>query len=255
MNILAVADIPSRLLEAQILRTPESLKGLDVIISCGDLEKEYLEFLVDGINRELFFVFGNHQGGWDLDEDIDLSPGEKMLAKARHLQQKIAKRIAGIKELHGRVVPFHDYLMVGFGGSMWYNGGENQYTEKEMSRVVSAVTRKVNLLRLSDRLLGRPAKEVIVITHAPPFGIHDQPDLCHTGFKCFNTFRNEIRPLLWLHGHIHLLDTQRNQITVEGRTTILNTYSHKFISIKADKIDISSRPFAQPDSGFQAMIA
>jgi Icc-related predicted phosphoesterase len=246
MNILAVADIPSRVLEAMILRTPESLKGLDVIISCGDLEKEYLEFLVDGINRELFFVFGNHQGEWDLDEDIDLSPGEKMLARARHLQQKIKKRIAGIKELHGRVVPFKDYLMVGFGGCMWYNGGENQYTEKEMAKVVAASTLKINLLRLSDRLLGRPQKEVIVITHAPPFGIHDQPDITHTGFKCFNSFRKEIKPLLWLHGHIHLLESHGNQVTVEGHTTILNTYSHKFISIRKDKIDISQRSSLEP---------
>jgi len=242
MNILAVSDIPSRSLEALVLRSPDALREVDAIISCGDLEKEYLEFLVDGVNRELFFVFGNHEGRWDLDEDIGFSPGEKILAKAKQLHRKITKRIAGIKDLHGRVVAFREFLIVGFGGSMWYNGGENQYSEKEMAKVVASVARRVRLLQLRDRLLGRAPKDVIVVSHAPPFGTHDQPDLCHSGFKCFKAFCKQVKPLLWLHGHIHLTNSQHNQLSAEGHTSVLNTYGHKFISIKAHKIDISPRP-------------
>jgi Icc-related predicted phosphoesterase len=34
----------------------------------------------------------------------------------------------------------------------------------------------------------------IMITHAPPFGIHDQSDRCHRGFKSFRTIIENTPP-------------------------------------------------------------
>ena len=40
--------------------TPNKLKDIDLIISCGDLPARYLEFLVTVANKPLFYVHGNH---------------------------------------------------------------------------------------------------------------------------------------------------------------------------------------------------
>ena len=40
--------------------TPNKLKDIDLIISCGDLPARYLEFLVTVASKPLFYVHGNH---------------------------------------------------------------------------------------------------------------------------------------------------------------------------------------------------
>ena len=67
----------------------------------------------------------------------------------------------------------------------------------------------------------------LFITHAPPFGIHDQDDLPHTGIKAFNWFNRVFQPTYHLHGHIHVY---RNDAIIEtkiNKTTILNCYGYK----------------------------
>ena len=58
MRILAIADVESKALWDYY--EPERVKGLDLIISCGDLAPEYLEFLVTMANCPLLYVHGNH---------------------------------------------------------------------------------------------------------------------------------------------------------------------------------------------------
>jgi len=238
MNLLAVADIPSRSLESMVLRTPEALKKVDVIISCGDLEREYLEFLVDGINRDLFFVSGNHQQECDDDVAGD-NPVERLLQSLRAFPEKLARCIAGQSDLHGRVVTYKNYIIAGFGGSMWYSGRGNEYSEREMAKTVRQVERKIQLFRLRQKILNRPPYDLIIISHAPLFRVHDEPDQCHKGFKCFRDFVEHMSPLLWLHGHIHLGDVKKHQITVVGKTTVVNAFGHKFVAIDKDKIEVS----------------
>ena len=108
-----------------------------------------------------------------------------------------------------------------------------------MSAVVNKVIRKVKWLRLKDKLVRKVQRDVIVISHAPLKDIHDQQDPCHIGFKCFYQFINKISPLLWIHGHVHISDMHTNQVTVLGKTTVLNTFCYKFININKGKIDIS----------------
>lgn len=240
VKILAVSDTESPGLESIITRSPEKLKSLDVILSCGDLSDEYIEFLVDGLNRDLLFVYGNH-GADCVDDCIVENPIERMWGSVKVFQENILRTTAGQNDLHGRVAVFGEYLVVGFGGSMWYSGRGNEYAEKDMARVVRQVERKIRLYRLQEKILQQRPREIIVISHAPVFGIHDGPDRCHTGFKCFGDFIKRKSPILWMHGHIHLRDPNQNQISVTGKTTIVNTFGHKFIKIDKDKIQISSR--------------
>ena len=53
MKILAVSDKEDIKLQDFILKKSQALKGLDFIISCGDLSRSYLEFLVDSLKKEI----------------------------------------------------------------------------------------------------------------------------------------------------------------------------------------------------------
>ena len=58
MRILAVADVESKYYYD--FYTPGKLDGFDLIIACGDLDCEYLEFLVTMAGCPLLYVHGNH---------------------------------------------------------------------------------------------------------------------------------------------------------------------------------------------------
>jgi Icc-related predicted phosphoesterase len=74
----------------------------------------------------------------------------------------------------------------------------------------------------------------ILLTHAPPEGIHDKPDKCHQGFKCFLWFMRTFKPRYLVHGHIHLYDLSEVRTTKYHQTTVLNAYSHYLIDTKAE---------------------
>ena len=89
---------------------PERLNGADLIISCGDLKREYLEFLVTLSGKPVFYVPGNHDSGYEK------NPPE------------------GCECLDDRVVTYRGVRFLGFGGCKRYNQETYQYTEKEMIR-------------------------------------------------------------------------------------------------------------------------
>jgi Icc-related predicted phosphoesterase len=241
MDILAVSDAQVKSLETMIVGAKSKLKSIEMIVSCGDLDRDYIEFLVDGLNQELFFVSGNHLGCLEKDEFSDESFYENVWGKERLFREKQTIRIAGKKDLHGRVVAFKNYYIAGFGGSKWYSGWGNEFRESEMAKIVRSVIRKIVLLRLSDKLLKRPAREIIVVSHAPVSGIHDMSDACHSGFECFKKALKELSPVLWLHGHVHLNDNSKNSATVVGKTTVVNVYGYKFIRLSKDRMEISNK--------------
>ena len=45
VKILAISDVPSKLLWDESVR--KRLEGIDLILSCGDLPKKYLEYLTN----------------------------------------------------------------------------------------------------------------------------------------------------------------------------------------------------------------
>ena len=62
MKILVIADEESRSLWDYF--SPAKLEGIDMIISCGDLKANYLQFLVTFGNCPLLYVRGNHDTGY-----------------------------------------------------------------------------------------------------------------------------------------------------------------------------------------------
>ena len=64
VKILVIADTESRSLWD--FYDPSKLEGVDLIISCGDLSVNYLDFLVTMTNCPLLYVHGNHDDIYDV---------------------------------------------------------------------------------------------------------------------------------------------------------------------------------------------
>jgi Icc-related predicted phosphoesterase len=71
----------------------------------------------------------------------------------------------------------------------------------------------------------------ILVTHAPPRGIHDAEDPAHVGFAPFNRFITRFRPRYLLHGHSHLYRRDAVTRTQVGSTTVINVYPYRVIDL------------------------
>jgi Icc-related predicted phosphoesterase len=204
-RILAVSDeVDSRLYGDRALRQRVSP---DLILGCGDLPAYYLDYLVSKLNVPLYAIHGNH----------DVAPPLEGSAGFQH---------CGASWIGGRSVRASGLLLAGFDGSLRYNEGPYQSSQTEMH---AAVRRLVPWL-LVNRVRYERYLDVL-ITHAPPRGIHDESDRCHTGFDAFNWFVRRFRPPYHLHGHIHLYDRRVPTVTRVGATDIVNVYPFRELTL------------------------
>ena len=129
--------------------------------------------------------------------------------------------------MNGRAVEAEGLLIAGIEGSPRYNGGPHQYTEQQVM---------YNLLRLIPSLLLNKAQTGryldILVTHAPPRGIHDLEDVAHRGFSSLIPFIERFKPTLMLHGHTHRYDPLAPTRSRCGETEIINTYGHVLIELE-----------------------
>lgn len=201
MRIMAVSDrVLSNVYCSSVRQT---YPDIDLIIGCGDLPYYYLDFLVSALDVPLVFVHGNHDAGPQYVSDGRILTG-----------------VQGGEDIHGRVVEMKGLLIAGLEGSMRYKpGAPYMYTEQEMARCVA---RLVPRLLWNRQRHGRALD--ILVAHSPPFGIHDNQDLAHTGFRVFRAFMRYFRPRYLLHGHVHIYRTDIPRSTQYYDTTVLNVY-------------------------------
>jgi len=205
MKILALSDeIVEHIYSPSIVKR---MQDVDFVISCGDLPSYYLEFIVTMLSKPLFYVFGNHHK--------DFINTEKCI-KRNHP--------GGCINIDNRIIAYKDILIGGLEGSMRYNNGKHQYTDFEMCMKINRLKPKLYL----NKLLKKKYIDIL-ITHAPPYKIHDGEDLCHKGFKCFNKFIKAYKPKYLIHGHIHLYKTGDNWQTVANSTKVINAYGYRII--------------------------
>jgi len=198
MKILTVSDTVEAALYDHFQH--ERFPGIEIILACGDLPREYLSFLVTMFNVPLFYVKGNH--------DIGLG----------------GYKPGGCVNLDEKLVVHKGIRILGFQGSHWYDGKPNQYTEPQMRR-------KDHKARLK---LWRHKGVDIVITHAPPRHIHDREDPCHRGFECFRKLIDRYAPSYFIHGHVHLnYGYNAPRTTKINHTKVVNSYGHHIIRIEA----------------------
>ncbi len=106
---------------------------VDLIFGCGDLDYYYLEYVLNALNRPLFFVRGNH------DKVVEYNTAGQRTGPA-----------GGI-DLHRRVVDYKGLLLAGVEGSLKYRRGVFQYTQGEMLQHVLALVPGLLLNRLRRR--------------------------------------------------------------------------------------------------------
>ena len=191
VNILAVSDVTAKYYYD--FYTPGKLDEFDLILACGDLRREYLEFLVTMAHCPVLYVHGNH------DDVFDQAPPEGCIC------------------VDDRLFVYEGVRILGLGGSYRYRSGKYMYTEKQMHR---------RIRRLWFQLWRHKGFDIL-LTHAPARHINDFDSLSHRGFACFVQLLDKYRPKYFIHGHIH-----RNygvgipRRTVREDTTILNAYDH-----------------------------
>lgn len=192
MKILALSDVESKYLWD--FYEKGKLDGYDLIISCGDLKPTYLSFIATFTAAPVLYVHGNHDGKYEktppegcicIDDDIYVHNGVRIL---------------------------------GLGGSMSYNYGPHQYTEKEMRKRVRKLWWKILRHRGFD----------ILVTHAPAYRLNDGDDLPHTGFQVFLELMDKYQPKLFIHGHMHMTYNwklrQAREVRYNDHTTVINAY-------------------------------
>lgn len=186
-RVLVVSDEVVAQLWTEQVRQHE----VDLILGAGDLPFDYLEYLVSALDRPCVFVPGNHdpdlsgysnvRGLWTRDGMPARWPGP-----------------AGAANIDGAVVDVAGLRIAGLGGSIRYNAGPNQWTERQQARRARRLIRQANWRRLRD---GREVD--VLLTHSPPLDCGDREDPPHRGFACLHDTVRRLRPRLLLHGHIH----------------------------------------------------
>ena len=104
MKILLLADEPVPALWEHLDR--RRLEGVDLVLSCGDLPAAYLSFLTCFTHAPILYVHGNHDGKYEKD------PPE------------------GCVCIEDRIYMHDGVRILGLGGSMHYNRGPHQYTDR-----------------------------------------------------------------------------------------------------------------------------
>lgn len=206
LHVLSISDRIVEFLYSPAIKT--CCKEIETVISCGDLPYDYIEYVINHLNRPAFFVHGNH--------DRDLV----------HANGRITTKPNGGVDLHRRAYSYNGILIAGVEGCIRYSPGPYQYTQTEMWMNVMALV--PNML-LNRRKYGRALD--IFVSHASPWGIHDKPDWTHQGVKAFRWLLKMFEPAYHFHGHVHLYGTEQKQESLFEKTCVINAYSYRKINL------------------------
>ena len=196
MKILALADVESKYLWDFFEKT--KLEGIDLILSAGDLAPQYLEFLATYAKCPILYVHGNHDACYD-----DTPP-------------------LGCICVDDQIYEHDGLRIMGLGGSMCYNYGTYQFTEKQM---------KMRFLKMKPKLWKHKGVDIL-LSHSPAKGFHDGEDMPHKGFDCFNTIMDKYEPKLFVHGHVHMnYGREFKREDMHGNTRVVNAYERYIIEL------------------------
>jgi hypothetical protein len=188
IRLLAISDDRDPALEEATNR--ESLGPIDLIAGCGDLDPDYLGFVADALVAPLVYVRGNHDAGgaWAAAHDRLPEP----------LPDAAVRDNLGLRVL----------------GFSWPRLGVRGRPDERIAWW--------QVLPLAgEALIGR-RRPVLVLSHAPPRGVGDEPhDPFHMGFAAYRWVADRLQPPLWLHGHTPAGGLENWRVS-EGPTTYAN---------------------------------
>lgn len=196
MKILILSDVESKYLWDYFEK--EKLEGIDLILSCGDLKAEYLSFLASFTKAPVLYVCGNHD-----DYETNNAPD-------------------GCICIENKIYVHEGVRIMGLGGSLRYNNGVNQYTQKQMKNRLKKMWLQLKIKKGID----------ILLTHAPAAGINEGEDHVHKGFEAFTEILDVYKPKYFIHGHVHKNYQQKfKRESVYNETTVINGYERYIIDI------------------------
>ncbi len=202
MKILVIGDEESKYLWDYFEKW--KLEGIDLILSSGDLNPNYLSFLATFTNAPVLYIHGNHD-----DKYHDTPPD-------------------GCICIEDDIYVHNGVRILGLGGSMRYNSGINQYTERQM---------KWRVRRLKLKLLRRKGFDIL-LTHSPAYQLNDGEDLPHRGFQIFHDLLEKYKPRFFIHGHVHMTYGMKyTRYHKLGDTHVINSYEKCVFDYDDDKLD------------------
>ena len=207
VKILAISD---QVIDRMYSLLPSGhFKDVELILGCGDMPYSYLEYIVTMLNVPMYYVPGNHDPEFSLMDKRSRAEGGSNLDLKTDIHQNI--------------------LVGGFGGCVRYRpDGINQYSP------VEAYLRACQMLPqlLINRIKYGRALDIL-ISHSPPYGIHDDiNDPAHHGLKALNWLISIAKPRYHLHGHTHFYrNNLETQETMVGSTKVINVYPYKILEV------------------------
>lgn len=208
MKILGLSDLEVPAVYSSHIR--ERFGDIDLVVSCGDLPAAYLEFVVSMLDVPLYFVQGNH------------------VFRIENKTGAVQIQPDGAINLHQRVYydREHDLILAGIEGSLKYNKGAYQYSQRRMWWLVLKMLPRFLLNKI---LYGRYLD--IFVTHAPATGLHDTDDYAHRGVNAFRWLIDTFKPRYHLHGHVHRYNPLAPHETQYKQTKIINVYGYREINL------------------------
>jgi Icc-related predicted phosphoesterase len=230
LRLLAVADTRDRSLYEHFNHDRWARAGIELIVSCGDIPLDYLDFLVSTFNVPCFYVRGNHDTAYG-----STPPG-------------------GCVNLNERLERYRGVRFFGLEGSRWYNGGPAQYSEGQFRwramwagwqikqsggidvLVVHSPPRICPLAEKHCRCIEPPpGEEAVPLGQAcrldPSRQQWDMADLPHRGSGALRGLIERVQPRLCLHGHTHLGYGLRPRELQIGRTRVIDAFGHVVLDV------------------------
>ncbi len=196
VRALVVADFESAYIWDHFDRSV--FRGVDVILSCGDLKASYLSFLTTMVAAPLYYVRGNHD--------------------AAYLQ----KPPEGCENLENNMAEVKGIRFLGFGGCNSTSPKPFHYSEREVNRQIVRRMPQICLYGGFD----------VLVTHTPAAGLGDGEDAFHQGFSSYRMLLSQFAPLYHFHGHQHLNYGSQKATVQFGPTTVINCYGYRLIDIE-----------------------
>jgi Icc-related predicted phosphoesterase len=178
---------------------PEPFRGVELIISCGDLDSRYLSFLATMIPADVLYVHGNHDKSY-----LRNSP-------------------EGCTSIDGKLYTWRGIRFLGLGGSRSNRKAPFEYSERQM---------RARVFRLKlDLILNRGFD--VLVTHSPAYGLGDLPGTYHEGFRVFRRLIDTYRPRYHFFGHVHKRYASMDQMEIKyGSTTLINACGYRIIEYR-----------------------
>jgi hypothetical protein len=209
IRVLAVSDQVDPRIHSAMLR--ERMPDVVLVLGCGDVPANYLEFLADALDQPVYYVLGNHQ--------------EEITRRGVHGRYY---HPLGCIDLGGRIVRDQatGLILAGLPGSPRYSPGPEQYTEWQML---------AKIIRMAPRLwwnrLRHGRSLDVLVSHTPPRNVNDRDDRAHRGFLAIRRFLHWFHPAYHVHGHIHLYDRSQPHVARFEQTEVINVYPYQLLDL------------------------